>query len=190
MKGLGAALCALVLTLAACAGSDSQTQASPTTNPAPTTTSVPEPVPVLSEVLGFIEVSALIVVGQSGERVALAVDSELLSQIELGEPQDSPAWCSGSLSDVADLDLVEDFLVLLRGAAVDLTLGGAQLFELRAPEARLGEEPSAAEILLISDGVRYEVPRGELFLGENFTSGTFRGTATNGVVIEGAFLCG
>jgi hypothetical protein len=73
---------------------------------------------------------------------------------------------------------------------VDLTLGGAERFELRATAVTLGEPPVDASILLESDGVRYEVEEGELDLGETFTSGTFRGTATNGTVIEGAFLCG
>jgi hypothetical protein len=187
MKWRALALGALALATAACSGSD--TQATTTTIPETTTTEA-EPVPMLSEVLGFIEVSVRIGVGEAAEVVAFAVDQEVLSQIELGEPSGSPAWCSGSLRELAELDSVDEFTIQLRGPAVDVTLGGAQRFELVASEVILGEAPVDATILLVSDGVRYEVAEGELDLGETFTSGTFRGTAANGTVIEGAFLCG
>ncbi len=186
------ALGSLMLAVAACSGSssDADTPTTTTTSVVETTTSEAEPAPMLSEVLGFIEISVRIGVGESAEVVALAVDQEVLSQIELGDPASSPAWCSGSLSDLAELDRVDDYRILLQGAAVDLTLGGAQRFELNAAEVRLGEAPVDASIVLVSDGVRYDVEQGELDLGETFTSGTFRGTASNGTVIEGAFLCG
>jgi len=186
------ALGSLMLAVAACAGSgsDADTPATPTTSIVEITTTEAEPVPMLSEVLGFIEISVRIGVGENAEVVALAVDQELLSQLELVEPTDSPAWCSGSLPELSDRDGADEFQILLRGPAVDLTLGGAERFELRATAVTLGEPPVDASILLESDGVRYEVEDGELDLGETFTSGTFRGTASNGIVIEGAFLCG
>lgn len=194
MKGLSATLCALALTMAACGGSDSEAESSATTDPdtAPTETigTEPEPVPMLSEVLGFIEISVRIGVGQSAEVVALEVDSELLSKIELNEPSASPAWCSGSFGDLVDLDSAEEYRIVIRDQAVDITLGGAERFELGASDVVLGAATTSANILLISDGVRFEVPGGEIDFGESFISGTFRGTATNGVEIEGAFLCG
>jgi hypothetical protein len=180
---------ALALTVAACSGSSSVAEVATTTIPETTTTEA-EPVPMLSEVLGFIEVSVRIGVGESAEVVALAVDDEVLGKIELAAPEGSPAWCTGSLTDLAERDRADEFTITLRGPAVDLTLGGAQRFELSASEVILGEAPVDANILLVSDGVRYEVAEGELDLGETFTSGTFRGTTENGTVIEGAFLCG
>lgn len=186
------AMIAAVALLAACAGNSSEVEGSLTTEITTETTATtePEPIPMLSEVLAFIEVSVRIGAGEDAEVVALAVDSETLSQIELSEPPQSPAWCSGAASDLNDTDRVESFQILLKDPAIDATLGGAERFELNATDAALSEEPSAASILLLSGGIRYAVTSGELDLGETFTSGTFRGRTSDGTLIEGAFLCG
>jgi hypothetical protein len=155
-----------------------------------TDTTEQESVATLSEVLGFIEVSVRIGVGEDAAVVALAVDSATLSQIAFAEPPFTPAWCSGASDVQAESDSIENFQIVMRDPAVDIAAGGAQRFELTSIEAKLGDESVAASILLVADDVRYIVAEGELFLGDSFTSGTFRGFAADGTLIEGAFLCG
>lgn len=176
-----------------CAGSQGgPTDVTPATTVSETTVPVvtaPPPV-MLSEVLTFIEVSVRIGVGEQAEVSAFAVDSATLEELELREPPDAVAWCSGAGVDPDETDRIEEFVVVMRDPAIDITAGGAQRFELVALDAGLGEEPGAARILVVADGVRHEVAEGLLELGESFTSGTFRGVSASGVIIEGAFLCG
>jgi hypothetical protein len=188
------ALVAAIALLVACGGTSSEVEGTPATETTvtvvTTSTTEPEPVPMLSEVLSFIEVSVRIGAGEEAEVVALAVDVETLSQIELSEPPQAPAWCSGAASDLSDTDRVESFYIVLKDPAIDATLGGAERFELTATDAALGDEISAARIVLVVGGNQFEVTKGELDLGETFTSGTFRGRTADGTLIEGAFLCG
>jgi hypothetical protein len=204
MRGLAAAVGAVALAMltvsavSACSGASPEAQEPDTTaievetenGSTEPTAETTEPVITMSEVLGFIEVSVRIGVGEDAEVVALAVDSTTLSQIAFAEPPFTPAWCSGTAEDLNESGAIEDFQIVMRDPAVDIASGGAQRFELTASEAVLGEESSAASFLLVADDVRYLVAEGALTLGDNFTSGTFRGLAADGTLIEGAFLCG
>jgi hypothetical protein len=193
------AVALFVVAVSACSNSAPDTQVPSTTgietqttkgSTATTTGTTEVSVATLSEVLGFIEVSVRIGVGEDAAVVALAVDSETLSQIMFAEPPFTPAWCSGASEVEAESDSIENFQIVMRDPAVDIAAGGAQRFELTAYDAALGEEPTAASILVVADDVRFLVVDGELSLGETFTSGTFRGFAADGTLIEGAFLCG
>jgi hypothetical protein len=210
MRRLGVAAGAVALiasAISACSGPAPEAQ-EPTTTEIESQTSAPsaqngsatsgtatgsteqESVATLSEVLGFIEISVRIGVGEDAVVVALAVDSNTLSQIAFAEPPLTPAWCSGASEDQTETGAIENFQIVMRDPAVDIAAGGAQRFELTAAEAILGEEPTAASILLVADGVRYLVAEGVIVLGDTFTSGTFRGLAADDTLIEGAFLCG
>jgi hypothetical protein len=199
MRSIGVAVGAMALLFSACSGSTPEAEPPVTTEAESVTTTVPvdsvettvrAPAETLADVLGFIEVSVRIGVGEDAVVVALAVDSNTLSQIAFAEPPSTPAWCSGVSGELSAAGSIEDFQIVMRDPAVDVVSGGAQRFELTAPEAILGEDPSTASILLVADDVRYLVAEGELALGETFTSGTFRGLAADGTLIEGAFLCG
>lgn len=186
-------IAAAAMLAVSCAGAQGNVPGASGVTSAPDTSAplVTAPPPVmLSEVLGFIEVSVRIGVGETADVVALAVDSATLDELELREPPEAAAWCSGVSADPDDTDRIEEFVVLMRDPAIDVAAGGAQRFELLVSEAVLGENPSEARILVVADGVRHEVDEGLLELGDSFTSGTFRGLSAAGVMIEGAFLCG
>jgi hypothetical protein len=159
-----------------------------TTEPAAETTVADA---VLSDLLGFIEVSARIGLAEDADVVALAVDRETLSGLPLGTIEDSPAWCSGAEELLFDeTNRLALYVVRIGEPALDATIARAERFELRATDVSLGEGAVGASIELMVDGRRHEVIQGELDLGETPTGGTFRGITTDNEILEGAFLCG
>lgn len=182
------------LMLTACGGDDAGGEAVVTTTtvePEPTEPLDTAPDESIGDEIAFIEVSARMGVGDDALVVALAVDRPTLEEIEVTDPEDAAAWCTGSEEGLVDLDTVEVYLVRVEDPAVDAAMAGAERFHLRAENVVIAPEtPVAASFELAVDGVTHVVADGELVLNETPTGGTFSGASDAGEVIEGAFLCG
>lgn len=199
------AVVALSLGVGACSSDDGGSSVPPSvpgpSTPDPTTTTVVAETSVeptttlpdtpLADEVQFIEISARLGIGDDATVVALAVDTETLERIPAEGPDVAPAWCTGSDASLADFDrAIPRYLVRVGAPAVDATLAGAERFELETGRVRVGGGPVPARFDLTVDGTVHRVLAGTMDLGESSVGGTFSGTTTDGLEIEGAFLCG
>lgn len=81
------------------------------------------------------------------------------------------------------------FVVRVSEPAVGTSVGGLERFELTAAELPDGIDPVAATVEIAVDGEPIVVPDASMSVLGDPSAGTFRGTAADGTVVEGAFRC-
>lgn len=146
------------------------------------------------EPLGFIEVSVRIGDRDDAELISLAADRSTLDGADGPSDVEPIADCSGPahvLAGAGVTGIIDDgYEIRVDQPAISVAEGGATGFELLVTGAFEVDEPVAAEFVVRTDDAEFRVADGEMILSEVINAGVFSGIDADGVVIDGAFLCG